>query len=427
MALAGCEQAPPPQFRLNMVQMANNELDETYQQEIANAMGGLFGDPDEPHAPPESGLDNNRLKLAAGPAWTDQEGVNRGLYRKHCVHCHGVSGDGKGPTGMFLNPYPRDYRTGVFKFKSTYASAKPTDDDLHRVLVNGIPGTSMPSFSLLAGAELESLVEYVKYLAIRGEVETKLAEYAALELGEAEVEDEQGNVRTERIPFDPANNAEQRQVMSELVQEVVAAWQEASDNVIVPEEGMIPADERSPEEVAESVEKGRALFYGTRANCIKCHGPTALGDGQRTDHDIWNKQALEFVQGTEQLAESVEKQRTAGDDDDAARQRLADDVERLAVRREVVETLYPPRNAIPRNLRQGVYRGGRRRIDVFWRIHAGIPGSPMPGVGAAAPGGEGTLSEAEMWNIVDYVLSLPYESFSQPQRRLPIAPEEIIN
>src|SRR5262245_64133913 len=30
------------------------------------------------------------------------------LYRKQCLHCHGVSGDGKGPTGPWVNPSPRD-------------------------------------------------------------------------------------------------------------------------------------------------------------------------------------------------------------------------------------------------------------------------------------------------------------------------------
>ena len=54
---------------------------------------------------------------------------------------------------------------------------------------------------------------------------------------------------------------------------------------------------------------------------------------------------------------------------------------------EIAETLYDPRNAIPRNLRKGIYRGGRRRIDIFWKIYTGIAGTPMPGLGPASPGG----------------------------------------
>ena len=105
-----------------------------------------------------------RLKMSAGPAWTDDKGATYGLYRKHCVHCHGITGDGRGPTALFLNPYPRDYRPGVYKFKSTYNPAKPTDDDLHTRV--GQWYSRHGDAILLAaalGSEVESLVEYVKY------------------------------------------------------------------------------------------------------------------------------------------------------------------------------------------------------------------------------------------------------------------------
>ena len=37
----------------------------------------------------------------------------------------------------------------------------------------------------------------------------------------------------------------------------------------------------------------------------------------------------------------------------------------------------------PRDLTSGVYRGGRRPLDIYRRIHAGIKGTPMPPFGAA--------------------------------------------
>ena len=46
---------------------------------------------------------------------------------------------------------------------------------------------------------------------------------------------------------------------------------------MVPEDAAIPPDNRTPAQLAESVTKGRELFYGAKANCVKCHGPTALG------------------------------------------------------------------------------------------------------------------------------------------------------
>jgi mono/diheme cytochrome c family protein len=431
----GCEQAPPPRFQLNMVTMVSNETDETYQQEIADVLAGMFGTPDKPFAFPESGLNQLRLDLAAGPAWSDDEGVSHGLYRRHCVHCHGITGDGRGPTARFLNPYPRDYRQGQFKFKNTYNPAKPTDEDLRRVMINGIPGTAMPSFSLLPSSEIESLVEYVKYLAIRGEVEQKLTSYVYDELGETEkvsdngepVRDEDGEPVMERLPLDPATNPEQADVVKELLAEVVASWQEAPDQTVVPVEEEIPVDDRTPDQIAESVARGRELFYGAKANCFTCHGPTGLGDGQQTDFDNWSKELKAFVDGTDQLAKSIEERENAeeiSEDEEAALER---DQNILDQRQAVVQTFYPIRNAIPRNLRKGVYRGGRRRIDVFSRVHQGIAGTPMPGIGAAGPDAKGALTDEEIWSIVDYVLSLPYEPTSNPQPALRLNEEPIAN
>jgi len=430
----GCEQAPAPQFHLNMVQITSNDVSEPYQQEIADVLGAIFGTPDEPIAPRDSGLDAKKLKLAAGAAWSDKQGVSHGLYRLHCVHCHGISGDGRGPTARFLNPYPRDYRRGVFKFKSTYASARPTSADLHRVLYEGIPGTSMPSFSLLPENEVEALVEYVKYLAIRGEMETRLTEYVASELGEEEEEDEDGNIVTDadgnpkmvRPPFDPAQDADQAAAINDTLTEVISLWQEANDQVVVPDEEQIPADNRTAEEIAESVHQGRELFFGAKANCVKCHGPTALGDGQTTDFDDWAKAQHEFLLGIQRDEASITRRedemgtRDETPEERAEREReLAEARHSLAERKRVAATLFPIRNAIPRNLRKGIFRGGHRRIDLFWRIYSGVPGALMPGLGGASPGTEGTLSEADMWHIVDYVLSLQYEPISGPQEALP--------
>jgi mono/diheme cytochrome c family protein len=428
----GCTQAPPPEFHLNMVQAATNEIDPAYQQEIANVLGAMFGTPDDPHVLAESGLDQKLLTLAAGPAWTDSDSQSHGLYRRHCVHCHGISGDGRGPTALFLDPYPRDYRKGVFKFKSTYASAKPSDADLVRILHNGIPGTSMPSFSLLPRPEVDALVEYVKYLAIRGEMETALVNYVAQELGEEEAEDangepilEDGEPKMIRLALNPAENPEQGDVIKESLAMIVEAWDAAAENAIVPEEGAIPEDNRSAEEFAKSAKAGRELFLSKKANCYTCHGPTALGDGQQTDYDVWMKDivaAVTLAGSTEKANESLAEVPEDETDEQEAEREAG--IERndglISTLEDALSATYPIRNAIPRNLRQGVYRGGRRRVDVFYRIHAGIPGSPMPGVGSTAPGGQGTLTEAEIWQLVDYVMSLPYEAASGPDQDLQV-------
>src|ERR671935_235750 len=64
------------------------------------------------------------------------------VYRVHCLQCHGVTGDGRGPTAAWVNPHPRDYRQGIFKFQSRdqtedkgYGTVrKPAKEDLVRTL-----------------------------------------------------------------------------------------------------------------------------------------------------------------------------------------------------------------------------------------------------------------------------------------------------
>ncbi len=57
----------------------------------------------------------------------------------------------------------------------------------------------------------------------------------------------------------------------------------------------------------------------------------------------------------------------------------------------------------PANLNRGVYKGGRRPIDIFWRIAKGINGAQMP---AHYPS---PLNEKKVWDLVNFVLALPYE------------------
>ena len=35
------------------------------------------------------------------------------LFRRQCLQCHNITGDGRGPPGLWVMPYPRDYRRGV--------------------------------------------------------------------------------------------------------------------------------------------------------------------------------------------------------------------------------------------------------------------------------------------------------------------------
>ncbi|MCF8720832.1 c-type cytochrome [Nitrospina gracilis] len=92
--------------------------------------------------------------------------IERGqeVYQKHCLHCHGVKGDGQGVAAPFSSPRPRNFTKGHYKFRSTAFGKIPTDEDLHEMLVAGMPGTTMPSWQHLPEVDRESLVLYLKSL-----------------------------------------------------------------------------------------------------------------------------------------------------------------------------------------------------------------------------------------------------------------------
>jgi mono/diheme cytochrome c family protein len=365
------------EFRLNVMELEAKELSPESSQKVADALVALFGTPDEPFAFPESGLDVARLKFAAGAVSSDAAGSSHGLYRQHCAHCHGISGDGLGPTAMFLNPYPRDYRTGEFKAKSTLLTARPTKADLDRLLKEGVPGTSMPSFVLLPQAEIDALVEYVKYLSMRGQVERQLI----LDLAD----DEELALNREYLVDTNLTGAAQ-------------AWAEADSAIISP----APPPDVSLE---ESIALGRELFQGAQANCVKCHGTLALGDGQTDDFDNWSKNTKAFFEQTKKVE--------------------AADIPHLSLADFQAVGALPIRNIKPRNLRMGIFRFGRRPLDIYRRIHTGIAGTPMPGVGQSDANPAGLTSD-QVWHLVNYVLrGLPYESLSEPPEQF-IAAERAV-
>lgn len=87
-----------------------------------------------------------------------------GLYAAACAPCHGQIGDGNAPGARLLGPsLPRDFTTGIFKLRSTPAYSLPTDEDLARTIVRGIPGTWMPAWGdMLTPAQIQALVDYLK-------------------------------------------------------------------------------------------------------------------------------------------------------------------------------------------------------------------------------------------------------------------------
>ena len=99
------------------------------------------------------------------------------VYRRNCLHCHGVSGAGDGPTAPFLYPIAARLPQGNLQVHVDAQRPSPHRDDLRRTIKNGLHGTSMPAFhSLLTEPEIEQVIDYVIFLSMRGETESLLIE-----------------------------------------------------------------------------------------------------------------------------------------------------------------------------------------------------------------------------------------------------------
>ena len=162
-------------------------------------------------------------RLASGASLTIDSDVRAQLvplgkqvYERRCIGCHGEKGDGNGPSAEFLDPKPRDFTKGIFKFHSTPGKdALPTDADLFITVTHGLWGTAMPTWAEIPARDRLEVIQYIKTFSDRWQK------------------------KTVEPPID------------------------------------VPAE---PQVTEASIERGKALYHG-KANCFICHGPGGKGDG----------------------------------------------------------------------------------------------------------------------------------------------------
>ncbi len=350
MALVGCQR----QAELSYNQREEvGKLPDEYQQQIKATLQKYFGTAVSPRyqvpdlEAEESGSDDEDSEPAEVLVHEFEPAVlkvGQAAFNRRCSGCHGVTGDGAGDWAQYLTPKPRDYRRGIFKFGSTIRGSKPTRQDLTRFVRHGARGTSMPAFRWLPDDEMDAIISYVMMLSARGEMEFRLAREAGdlyLEPEELEEGEEQELIEEEYIP--------------EIILEVVDSWHLAHEDVVQPITPMPPV-------TPESIEAGRLTFMSRE--CWKCHGKDGRGQ------TVWlNK---EFIAN---LMQTPEEEREQLNVDDWGNVAPAAD------------------------LSAGMLHGGRRPVDVYRRIYAGINGTPMPAFSVAFQ------EEPEtMWNLVHFIL-----------------------
>lgn len=73
-----------------------------------------------------------------------------------------------GSSARYLEPLPRDFQPGTYKFRSTPSGTLPTDQDIARTVSYGVPGTMMPAFAdVLSDSDTHDVVAYIKTFSTR--------------------------------------------------------------------------------------------------------------------------------------------------------------------------------------------------------------------------------------------------------------------
>ncbi|MGC6443123.1 MAG: c-type cytochrome [Rubripirellula sp.] len=413
----------------------------------------MFGTPDNPTMPQvilddedfASMVSMDNLQRASGP----ENAEGRGLYRLLCASCHGVSGNGRGPVGADQMPYPRDYRMGVFKFKSTERGSKPTKNDLRGLITHGIAGTNMTSVQQLLDLEklkrgpaaeswlperitdedIDALVDYVIYLSFRGEHERTQVDMGILE-GIIEGGDRLINADIgKRLDW---SNRENRSALDEQIESL-----DEKDELTEQDEAQLEDLERFQEEWKFAEEYAIDIadaWLNAEDEVIEVPSPpdtipvpaslqemTQLLEGEKAVADALNasiNRGRQVFVGKVAACSKCHGEKGLGngqttDYDDWTK----DWTSRVGLKPENLDELVPllargalkPQNAMPRNFAEGIFRGGSRPEDLYRRIIQGIEGSPMP----AATFVNGEFEEDDIWHLINFVRSLSQKSDSE--------------
>jgi mono/diheme cytochrome c family protein len=107
--------------------------------------------------------------LAPTGALAGDAAAGKAPYTTNCVSCHGETGKGDGPVGQVLQPPPRDFSVGDFKFDTDEDGKPGTDADLKAIITKGaaaFDGNQMMAAwgGILSESDVDNVVAYIRTL-----------------------------------------------------------------------------------------------------------------------------------------------------------------------------------------------------------------------------------------------------------------------
>ena len=217
----------------------------------------------------------------------------------------------------------------------------------------------MPAFeALLSDDEIEQVIDYVIFLSIRGETELSLID--------------EGLISDENDP-----QALSLEVARDIAAERIQQVENGPDGGRQPPEPSDGFDAQRAFSVAVNYSWARRRRSSTAPDATV---PCARGDGPTfVSQDVFNR--VVFGGNPSEREERLKE---------------LDDKVREVWNQKLDDWGNPIR---PANLNRGVYKGGRRPLDLYWRISKGITGANMPPL-------PGFSDHNKIWDLVNFVLAL---------------------
>ena len=167
------------------------------------------------------------------------------------MHCHGVTGDGRGPTGPWVNPHPPTIARGCSSSSPPMQMAASRAARTFAAFSNAVSKARpcRPSVSWKK-KEKEQLISYVIHLSLRGQVEMSIM---------------RNLLKKEALEGSIAES------VKDFTETFLKQWFASSQKVIEP--SSFPYKDGNEQQLQASVRRGYELFTDPKGagSCIACH------------------------------------------------------------------------------------------------------------------------------------------------------------